>query len=99
MGRVRTRRDHARGRHRAYFIKQYRLWRGLTLQQVAQMTGTSHASIQRYENGLQRMYVDTIELLALAYRVSVDDLMHKPPPPKGQPVGDPPKPVQRQPHK
>jgi transcriptional regulator with XRE-family HTH domain len=66
-------------RYPAYFLKQYRLARGLTLQQVAAVVGCSHASVQRWETGKQRVGLDVLDQLALTYGASRGDLMERPP--------------------
>jgi transcriptional regulator with XRE-family HTH domain len=66
-------------RYPVYFLKEYRLARGLTQQQVAAQFPCSHASVQRWENGLQRIGLDVLDRMSLILRASRGDLMERPP--------------------
>ena len=56
-------------------LKIIRKNRGLTLNQVANMTGLSQSFLTRLENGERNLTVPTAKKLAFAYDVSVNELL------------------------
>ena len=56
-------------------LKIIRKNRGLTLNQVANMTGLSQSFLTRLENGERNLTVPTAKKLAYAYDVSVNELL------------------------
>lgn len=55
-------------------IKQVRLAKGLTLQEVADKVGTSYQQIYKLENNKRRLTVEWLERIANALNVAPDDL-------------------------
>lgn len=81
---------HMRGRRkfrRAYrptFIREWREFRNLTLEQLADRVGTTHASLSRIERGLQPYTQATLEALAEALMTEPASLlMRNPADPEG----------------
>ena len=64
-------------------LKRVRAQRGITLTQVAQITGISTSTLSRLENGGRRPSLELLLPLARAYRVPLDELVGAPE------VGDP----------
>lgn len=56
-------------------LKQAREHAGLTLEQAAERIGISGASFSRMENGLSKVTVDRLEVLAALYEVSASALV------------------------
>lgn len=61
------------------FIKAWREHRGLTLEQLADMIGMSHASVQRAETGKQNYTIDTLHRIAQALGTNPVTLLLHPP--------------------
>lgn len=59
-------------------LREIRSWRGLTLEDVAAVTGISRSTLSRLENGRRRATLELLLALARAYRVSLDDLVGAP---------------------
>lgn len=68
------------------FIREWRLHRGLTLQDVADKTGITHATIGRVERGKIAYTRDTIEAIADAMNCLPGQLLSYPP--NGAPSGE-----------
>lgn len=64
-------------------LKRLRAQRGITLTQLAQITGISKSTLSRLENGGRRPSLELLLPLAHAYRVPLDELVGAPE------VGDP----------
>jgi len=60
--------------YRRLFIREWRKHRGLTLQQLADRIGTTHATLSRLERGLQPYSQGLLEAIADALMVDVADL-------------------------
>lgn len=56
-------------------IRVLRIKRGFTQAQLAEKTGLRRSAIGNYENGIREPDLDTIELLADFFDVSIADLM------------------------
>ena len=61
------------------FIRQWREHRGLTLEQLAERIGTTHASLSRVERGKQPYSQPLLESLASALRTDVSSLLMRDP--------------------
>jgi transcriptional regulator with XRE-family HTH domain len=71
-------------RHRRTFIREWRQSRGLTLQQLANRIGITHASLSRIERGLQPYSQPLLEALADALQTEPASLlMRNPTDPEG----------------
>ena len=64
-------------------LRRVREQRGVTLTEVAHLTGISKSTLSRLENGQRRPSLELLLPLAQAYRVPIDDLVGAPE------VGDP----------
>ena len=64
-------------------LRRVREQRGVTLNEVAQLTGISKSTLSRLENGQRRPSLELLLPLAATYRVPIDDLVGAPE------VGDP----------
>jgi transcriptional regulator with XRE-family HTH domain len=64
-------------------LRRVREQRGITLTEVAQLTGISKSTLSRLENGQRRPSLELLLPLAQTYRVPIDDLVGAPD------VGDP----------
>jgi transcriptional regulator with XRE-family HTH domain len=64
-------------------LRRLRGQRGITLTALADATGISKSTLSRLENGQRKATLELLLLLALAYRVPLDDLVGAPE------VGDP----------
>jgi transcriptional regulator with XRE-family HTH domain len=64
-------------------LRRVREQRGVTLTEVARVTGISKSTLSRLENGLRRPSLELLLPLAQTYRVPIDDLVGAPE------VGDP----------
>src|SRR3954471_12669873 len=64
-------------------LRRVREQRGVTLTEVAHMTGISKSTLSRLQNGQRRPSLELLLPLAQAYRVPIDDLVGAPE------VGDP----------
>ncbi len=64
-------------------LKDIRKDRGLTIDQVASMTGLSRGFISQIENGRREPGSETLRQIAAAFEVPVSDLFASPPPTKG----------------
>ena len=74
----------AEKRHRRTFIREWRLSRGLTLEQLAERIGITHASLSRIERGLQPYSQPLLEALADALQTEPASLlMRNPSDPEG----------------
>lgn len=60
------------------YLKQHRLHKQKTAQQVADALGMPLQTVCRHENS-QRIYSDTLVRYATYYECSVDDLLNGPP--------------------
>lgn len=58
------------------FVKAWREYRGLTLEQLADQVDMSHASIQRIETGSQNYTINTLQKIAVALGTDVATLLH-----------------------
>ena len=56
-------------------IKHFRVKKGLTQRQLAELIGVKHNSISDWENDKNSPYSDTMELLAGALEVDANDLL------------------------
>ena len=83
--------------YRRTFIREWRKHRGLTLEQLADRIGTTHASLSRIERGRQPYTQGLFEAIAEALGVDPADLhVRDPSDPDGiWSIGDLAKPVQR----
>jgi transcriptional regulator with XRE-family HTH domain len=61
------------------YIRQWREYRGLTLEQLASRLGTTHASLSRVERGLQPYNQPLLEALANALQTEVASLLMRNP--------------------
>lgn len=66
-------------RYRRTFIRQWRLFRGLTLEQIADRIGTTHATLSRVERGLQPYSQALLEAVADALGCEPADLLVRDP--------------------
>ena len=55
----------------AWLLIKYRMDKGLSQQQLAQMVGTSHSQISRIESGRHRTNLDTLQRIAKALDLTV----------------------------
>jgi transcriptional regulator with XRE-family HTH domain len=65
--------------YRRIFIREWRKHRGLTLEQLADRIGTTHASLCRIERGRQPHTQGLFEAIAEALRVEPADLLTRDP--------------------
>ena len=65
--------------YRITFIRQWREYRGLTLERLAERVGTTHASLSRIERGLQPYGQELLESLASALQTDVASLLMRDP--------------------
>ncbi len=68
-----------RVQYRRTFIRQWREFRNLTLEQLADRIGTTHASLSRIERGLQPYSQPTLEALAEALMTDAASLLMRDP--------------------
>lgn len=68
----------AQARRRTY-IKQWRVFRGLTQEQLAEKTGMSPGNISLIERGLQNYTQETLEAIAHALKCEPADLLSRGP--------------------
>lgn len=68
-------RDEANIRQLSERLRAVRKARGLTQEQVADLTGVSQSAISLYELGRREPYIITAKRLAIAYGVTLDWLM------------------------
>ena len=66
-------------RHRRTFIRDWRQSRGLTLEQVANRIGITHASLSRIERGLQPYSQPLLEAIADALQTDPASLLTRDP--------------------
>lgn len=66
-------------------IRVLRIKRGLTQEELARYTGLKRSAIGNYERGVREPDLDTIEVFADFFDVSVGDLMGRDDPPDQQP--------------
>lgn len=66
-------------KHRRTFIKEWRKSRGLTLTQLADRTGSTHATISRLERGLQPYGQELLEAIAKELQTEPAVLLSMPP--------------------
>jgi transcriptional regulator with XRE-family HTH domain len=64
---------------RPTFLKQWRIYRQMTLEQVGKLTHYDHSNIQRLETGQIPYNQDHLELLAGIYRCEPIDLISRNP--------------------
>ena len=55
----------------AWLLIKYRMDKGLSQQQLAEMVGTSHSQISRIESGRHRTNLDTLQRIAKALDLTV----------------------------
>ena len=67
------------GPRQKHFIKEWRAYRGLTQEQVADRVGTSKVSISRIESGDQPYSEESLHAIAEALSCSVADLVSRDP--------------------
>ena len=67
-----------------HFIKQWRKYRNLTQQQVADRVELDKSSVSRIETGKVEYYQSTLEAFAFALGVEPADLLRPPPSEKDQ---------------
>ncbi len=77
-------RPHGRIRHRPTYIRQWRKYRGLTLDRLAERVGAliggfTHASLSRIERGLQGYTQPVLEAIAEALGTDVASLLSRDP--------------------
>lgn len=65
--------------YRRTFIRQWRKLRGLTLEQLADRVGTTHASLSRIEGGKQPYSQPLLEAIAEALQTDVASLLIRDP--------------------
>lgn len=58
-------------------IKGWRKRKGITQQELAEIIGTTPASISRYENGERKLDLETAAKIAKALGCTVDDLVRE----------------------
>lgn len=66
-------------KHTRTFVRQWRLHRRLTLEQLAERIGSTDASVSRIERGLQPYTQQTLEALAKALDCTPADLIQRDP--------------------
>ena len=71
-------RSSAHKRHRT-FLREWRLYRGLTLEQVGKRIEREHSTLTRMETGQSAYTQHTLEGLADVYQCSVTDLLSRNP--------------------
>lgn len=64
---------------RTYFFRQWRKFRGLTQEELAEMVGVSAPSISQLERGVQGFTDSTLEALASALACNPGDLLMRNP--------------------
>lgn len=62
-----------------FFLRQWRQYRKLTLEQLAEKVGTSKSYVSEIERGVVRYNQDTLESLAAALNCSPADLLSRDP--------------------
>lgn len=62
-------------------LRELRVQRGLTLQEVGERAGIDVSTLSRLESGKRRLALDHLPRLALALSVSTDELLQAPPTP------------------
>jgi transcriptional regulator with XRE-family HTH domain len=65
--------------YRATFIRQWREFRGLTLEQLGERVGLTHVSLSRIERGLQPYSQPVMEAIAEALQTDVPSLIMRNP--------------------
>lgn len=65
--------------YRLTYIRQWRAYRGLTLERLADRVGMTHASLSRIERGLQPYGQALLEALAEALQTDVASLLTRDP--------------------
>jgi transcriptional regulator with XRE-family HTH domain len=68
-----------KAQHPRHFIRQWRNYRGLTLEALASRVGTTHASLSRIERGLQPYSQPLLEAIAEALNCMPADLIIRDP--------------------
>lgn len=76
MRRVQPRQKRGPPRH---FIRQWRTFRGLTLEQLAERVGVTHGALSQLERGLVNYTQPMLESLAFALRCEPADLIMRDP--------------------
>ena|SRR5580765_7559020 len=69
----------AKRRPPRHFIKEWRLYRGYTQEQLAEMTGVTHGALSQLERGLVNYTQTMLEALAVALRCEPADLIMRDP--------------------
>lgn len=69
----------ARKAYRPTFVRQWRQYRGLTLEQLAEKIGTTHATLSRVERGKLPYNQELLEHLAEALATDVASLISRDP--------------------
>ena len=63
--------------HPGHYVREWRKYRGLTQERLAEMIGTSHGQIGQLERGETGYHQDTFELIADALRCTPADLIDR----------------------
>lgn len=69
----------ARKQYKPTFIRQWRTHRGYTLERLAEMIGTTHATLSRVERGIHPYNQEMLELLADALMTDAASLIMRDP--------------------
>ena len=77
MAKVKPRRQQPQ--YRRTFIRQWREFRGLTLEQLADRVGSTHATLSRLERGLHPYNQPLLERIAEALRTDPSSLLNRNP--------------------
>lgn len=79
QGRVGGTRDIDRGRELAEQIRRWRVARGYTQAELESRAGLAHNALSRIENGLVSPRLETVESIAQALEISVEELQFREP--------------------
>lgn len=69
---------------RRTFLREWRIWKGLTLAALADTMDTNEGYLSEIENGKRRYNQDHLEAAASIIGVPVTYLLNRKPPPKGE---------------
>lgn len=78
-GRNRRKKEPAKGPLARNFLREWRLDRKLTQEELADRIGMSHPSIQRLENSKQGLSLEVLEKLAVALRTTRTSILDRKP--------------------